>query len=71
MRKIFYILFVFSFLTTINLYAQEPKQQNDSVKIKEVTVFGSKQNQPLSVTVVNEKTIENSLETNVLPVLTE
>lgn len=73
MKKILLLfLLLIVFFTETSLQASEQnKLANDSVQINEVTVFGSKRNSPLSVTVIDAKTIEKNLESSVLPTLTE
>lgn len=72
MKKTLLFLLFIGIFTEISLQVSgQNKLVNDSLKISEVTVFGTKQNSPLSTTVVDEKTIEKKIESSVLPTLTE
>src|SRR6056297_1221742 len=78
MKKRFVLLsiIVFSCINTLTKAQEEEKKSPDTVDIQEIVVTGTKtetarNNVPMTISVVNNKELEESHETALLPVLSE
>ena len=76
MKRFFATTWIACFLFQTGLYSQQDKQLTDTIEINEVVVTGtrvavSRNYVPLTLSVVNSKTIMESAESALLPVLTE